>query len=119
VREEVKPTFTELAIFNLRANRDPVIQPFIVSELARQHRWDPKPFLEDLAKRKFGLIVTQVDINSAEPTDVFTEPMLKTIRDFYEEEQFIRGRVWPGYHLLRPRAKSREASFDKYLTMAQ
>jgi hypothetical protein len=119
VREELKPTYTELAIFNLRANRDPVMQPFIMSELARQHRWDPKPFIEDLEKQKFGLIVTQVDVESAEPTDVFTEQMIKTMRNYYEEEKFIRGRVWSGYHLLRPRAKPREASFDKYLTMAE
>lgn len=118
VEAEMKPTFTELAIFNLLANRDPVLQPFIMSELARQHRWDPKPFLDDLRNQKFGLIVTQVDVESAEPTDSFTDEMIKVMRNYYEEEKHIPGRVWPAYHLLRPRAQPREATFDKYLTMA-
>ncbi|MGI8906102.1 MAG: hypothetical protein ACR2IE_06390 [Candidatus Sumerlaeaceae bacterium] len=118
VREEQKPTFTELAMFNLRAKRDPVLQPFILSELARQGRWNQQPFLDDLRDQKFGLIVTQYDVESAEPTDVFTKEIIQAMSKYYEEEKMIRGLVWPRYHLLRPRKEPRDASFDKYLTMA-
>jgi hypothetical protein len=119
VRNEMKPTWTELAIFNLSANRDPVLQPFIMSELARQGRWDQKPFLEDLKNQKFGLIVTQLDVEAAGPNEVYTNEMIDTMRNYYEEEKFIRGLVWPGYHILRPRKEPREKSFDKYLADAK
>jgi hypothetical protein len=119
VRGELKPTWTELAIFNVSAHRDPVLQPFIMSELARQGRWDQKPFLEDLKKQKFGLIVTQLDVEAAGPNEVYTNEMIDAMRTYYQEERLIRGLVWPGYHVLRPRKEPRDKSFDKYLADAK
>lgn len=103
VRSERRPTWTELAIFNLQAGRDPVVQPFIMSELARQGRWNQEPFLQDLRDQKFGLIVTQADIIGMERSNIYTDEMISVIRQNYRlDRSIVRGGLWR-YHILRPR----------------
>jgi len=102
VRGERGETWCELAMFNLLANRSPLLQPFIMSELARQGVWDQKPFLDDLARGRFALIVTAFDIASPDPTNVYTPEMLQAMRMNYRIVGRIEGAGLWNYYLYRP-----------------
>jgi hypothetical protein len=99
---EPESTWTELGVFNMLSGRSIYFQPFIMSELARQHKWNQAAFLDDLRSHKFQLIVTTFDINSAAYATVLTKEMLQAIRNGYREERRITsGRLWK-YYLYRP-----------------
>ncbi len=105
-------TWTELGIFNLLAGRPIHLQPFIMSELARQKKWDQARFLGDLERRRFALIVTNFDAATGDATDVYTPEMLRMIRLHYREAERIEsGRTWR-YYLYRP---SRPPASDRSL----
>lgn len=106
VRAERGETWCELAMFNLLANRSPLLQPFIMSELARQGVWDQKPFLDDLVRGRFALIVTAFDIASSDPTNVYTPEMLQAMRLNYRLVGRIEGAGLWNYYLYRPVAPS-------------
>ena len=102
VRGERGETWCELAMFNLLANRSPLLQPFIMSELARQGVWDQKPFLNDLVRGRFALIVTAFDVASPDPTNVYTPEMLQAMRLNYRLVGRIEGAGLWNYYLYRP-----------------
>ena len=101
VRAEKGDTWCELAMLNLLAGRSPHLQPFIMSELARQGRWDQAPFLADLDRRRFALVVTAFDVFSGDATNVYTPEMLRALRANYRPDRIERGWTW-NYHLYRP-----------------
>lgn len=101
VRAEKGDTWCELAMLNLLAGRSPHLQPFIMSELARQGRWDETPFLADLGRRRFALVVTAFDVFSGDATNVYTTGMLRALRANYRPDRIERGVTW-NYHLYRP-----------------
>ncbi len=102
VRGERGETWCELAMFNLLADRSPLLQPFIMSELARQDVWDEKPFLEDLFRGRFALIVTAFDVASPDPTNVYTAGMIQALRMNYRLVGRIEGAGLWNYYLYRP-----------------
>ena len=70
-------------------------------ELARQGRWDETPFLADLGRRRFALVVTAFDVFSGDATNVYTTGMLRALRANYRPDRIERGVTW-NYHLYRP-----------------
>lgn len=118
VRAEPRPSWTEYAMFNLQAGRDPYLQPFIMSELSRQGMWNQAKALDNIREQHFGLVVTMVDIMGVEPNDVYTKEMIEALRENYREVQVIRGGFLK-YHILRPRRAGDAAQFDPMLANAR
>jgi hypothetical protein len=117
VRASQTPTFTEYAIFNLQSGRDPVLQPFIMSELARQGKWDQTPFLKMLQDQKLKLVVTNSNVLSLEATDVYTKEMLDHFKRYYKLEKTVPTGSKRFFYLLRPKTDEDHASEGDSLVM--
>ncbi len=107
-----KNPYSELAIYHLQIGDAPVIQPFIMSELARQGRWDQTEFVEDLKAAKFDLVVALDDLTNSAPTDVYTDEMLKAFHDGYKVDEVLRTPLW-NYHLLVPKGPADAVPTDQ------
>lgn len=101
VRKAANP-FTELAIFPLQCGKRPVLQPFIMSELARQGRWNEIDFVNGLTETRYDLIVTQQDVLASGTPIEFTPKMLNAIRANYKLDATIEAPLWT-YYILVPR----------------
>lgn len=101
LRAEPGETWSEPALYDLRAGRPLVFQPFIMSELARQGRWNPEPFTADLRQGRWSLIVTTRDI-TAPPDQVYAPAILDAMRAGYSESGRVRAPLWT-FYLYRPR----------------
>lgn len=101
---------SELPIFTLAAGKDVLFQPFIMSTLAREGRWDSGPFLEDLRERRFDLILTTQDLRAVREGGVlarYTEAMAETLLDHYALEAVMPpGSLGTAYYLWRPRDRA-------------
>lgn len=96
------PVLCEYGIFALRAGQDLVLEPFLMSRLALEGRWDETPLLERVRRREFALIVVEDDLShpggrrlSATPT--FAE----AVRENYALERTLPGVITQ--HIWRPR----------------
>jgi hypothetical protein len=100
-------SWTELAMFNLLAGRSMHLQPFIMSELARQGLASLDKFHADLKARRFGLIVMNHDLASGDNTIVYTTQTLALLREHYAEHSRVTGgHLWK-YYLYKPRPRAR------------
>lgn len=96
-------SWSELGAYNMFAGRSIFFQPFIMSELARQRRWDPESFYTDLRCHRFSLIVTSFDASTDGFTDIYTPEMIHILRtNYFEVRRITGGRVW-NYYFYRPR----------------
>ncbi|MGC8740987.1 MAG: hypothetical protein ACP5UB_05970 [Candidatus Sumerlaeaceae bacterium] len=97
------PVVSELAAYTVFAGKPVLFQPFIMSELARQHRWNETKFLRDIIDKRFSLIATTVDLTTDAYTDAFTPAMRQAIREHYVcAERLESGRLWR-YYLFQPK----------------
>jgi hypothetical protein len=104
------PVVSELSTYAVLAGKDVVFQPFIMSELARQKRWDQTQFINDITMCKFGLVAVTVDLCSDAFTDAFTPEMRKALCDNYEcRDKLLGGSLWRHY-LYYPRQRQGKAS---------
>ena len=114
VNETEGKTFTEFAVFNLQAGRDPVLQPFIMSELARQGRWNQEPFLKLLESQDLELLVMQENVLGLEGSDVYTKEMITALKLNYKLDRTIPTGTRRTYYLLRPKTeKDRREENDR------
>lgn len=105
--QEAKNPLAELAIYHLQAGQPPVIQPFIMSELARQGRWDQTPFVEDLKAAHFDVVVALQDLTQAQAPIEWTHEMLAAFRQAYVLKETISGPLWT-YYILVPKQPTDE-----------
>ncbi len=103
---------SELAIYHLQSDTEPVIQPFIMSELARQGKWDQGGFVADVAAGKFDVVVVLEDLTKALPGPKYTAEMLEAFRSAYELERILYTPLWQ-YHILVPKSEPAGQSTDK------
>lgn len=104
LRAAESPVLCELACYTIFAGKDVLFQPFIMSELARQGKWNEEPFVHDLRNRRYSLVVTTVDVRSDAYTDAFTERMREEIRNNYRlQTKLESGRLWR-YYLYVPQS---------------
>lgn len=97
---------SELPIFALEAGKAVVFQPFIMTTLAREGRWDPEPLLEDFRQKRFELILTTQDLRGVGEGAVlarYTDSMAEVIVEYYD----LAGVAPPGssgipYFLWKP-----------------
>ena len=83
VREYPDPLLCEQPIFLLRAGKKVLFQPFIMSELSREGKWNQGKFVDDLRRRKFSLIVTGQDMFREGFLWQYTDEMRRAIRENY------------------------------------
>lgn len=100
--KEAKNPYSELAIYHLRVGAAPVIQPFIMSELARQGRWNQDIFVADIRAGEFDVVIALDDLTRSAPTDVYTKEMLAAFHGAYKVDQILQTPLWK-YHILVPR----------------
>ena len=77
---------SEYPIFTILSGREVLLQPFIMSRLAIEGRWDQSKFVQDLQRRRFSIIVTLEDMGKArrgEPLMRYTPEMAHAILDHY------------------------------------
>ncbi|KPL08565.1 hypothetical protein AMJ85_08450 [candidate division BRC1 bacterium SM23_51] len=83
LRQAEGPVFCEHAILAMHAGHDVYIQPFIMSQLAREGKWDQAPVVEALRKGQFALIVTTEDITKEGFFFHYTDEMVEAMRTAY------------------------------------
>lgn len=99
----------ELPIYHLLSGNPPVFQPFIMSELARQNRWDQSQFVADIQQKKFDLVITLENVMTAASSTNYTIEMLAAFQSSYELEATLQTPRWT-YHVLRPRSDTEPVS---------
>jgi len=67
----------------MRLGRDVIYQPFIMSQLAREGKWDPAKFIAKIDRSDFALVVTTQDLASAPVLFGFTPLMRDGILSRY------------------------------------
>jgi hypothetical protein len=110
VRDQRGDVLSEFPIFNIMAGKPVLFHGFIMSQLAREGKWNQTPFLRTIHEQRFDLVITTQDITN--PDQVFeryTPEILKTLRHFYEPYYPYNialdfGRGTP-YYLYVPRKK--------------
>lgn len=78
------PILCEQPIFLLLARKKVVFQPFIMSQIQKEGKWDQGKFLSDLETEKFSLIVTGQDMFLEGHIWQYTGEMRKIIREKYK-----------------------------------
>ncbi len=103
---------SEVAAYALFAEKPVLFQPFIMSELTRQGRWDESRFLKDIRAGRFAIFASTTDLFSDAYTDAFTPGMREALRDAYRLDRVIQGgHLWQ-FFLYKPRASARPALPD-------
>lgn len=92
------PVISELACYAIFAGKEVLFQPFIMSELARQGRWDEEKILRDIRQKKFSVIATTVQLETTTYSDAFTSRMREAITTHYRLAKKLEdGRLWRHY----------------------
>lgn len=87
------PILSEFAIPLLQARKDVFLQPFIMSRLAREGKWDERPIVEGIRAHAFPLIITSQDLREAAngaAIDRWTPAMIDKIMLYYKLDRVIR-----------------------------
>lgn len=105
IEEHPGDILSEYPIFNIMSNRAVLFQPFIMSALAKQKKWDPSPLLADIQKGRFALIITTTDVFQETYFFRWHPEIIKTIRSSYEPYQQIVSGSGINYFIYTPRAK--------------
>ncbi|MDK2973128.1 MAG: hypothetical protein PWP23_2883 [Candidatus Sumerlaeota bacterium] len=85
------PVLAEEPIFAIRTGSPVLYQPFIMTQLAREGKWDPAPFVADLEEGRFGAILTNQDLARDGHFPGFTEEMRRAILRAYRLREQIGG----------------------------
>lgn len=85
VSERPDPILCEQPIFLLLVKKNVMFQPFIMSELAREGKWDQTRFVNDLNNKRFSLIITGQDMLQDGFLWQYTDEMRLAIRKNYME----------------------------------
>lgn len=102
---------SELAIYSIRTGHPPVLQPFIMSELARQNKWDQSAFVDSIRSADYDLVITLQDVTSEIKSETYTREMLLAFRAAYEVDQVVETPLWT-YYILRPKEPGTAAALE-------
>ncbi|MBX3730103.1 MAG: DUF2029 domain-containing protein [Candidatus Sumerlaeia bacterium] len=99
------PKLCDEPIFLIRSGQPVLYQPFIMTQLAREGKWDAAPLLRDIEAAHFGAIMTKQNLEQpGAHLPGFTEAMRAAILKAYTLEDQIGE-----YRLYVPREKARPA----------
>jgi hypothetical protein len=79
------PTPIESAAVARACGRAPALHPFIMTNLAERGLWDERPFVQDIARGAFAVIVLPFDFRDGRdrPSRRWTQAMLTAVRQRY------------------------------------
>ena len=83
ISEYPDPILCEQPIFLLLAGKKVLFQPFIMSQLHKEGKWDQTPVMEDIRQKSFSLIMTGQDVTGEGHFWQYTPEMVGAIRDHY------------------------------------
>ncbi|MCB2155733.1 DUF2029 domain-containing protein [bacterium] len=90
VLDATGPVLCEEPVFNILAGQKVLFQPFIMSQLAKEKKWDESGFVKDLIEGKFDLIVTSQDLMDDDQFFWrFTPNMRAAIKASYVEKSHV------------------------------
>lgn len=100
------PIYSEEPIYALMLGQAPVFQPFIMSQLAREGRWDPSPWLAMIESQRFEMVLVREDFWT-DPTrtdyERYTPEMAAAFREHYQRIGQLNDR--PPTWILFPRSE--------------
>ena len=82
-RAAPEPVFCEHAIYPMLAGHAVYIQPFIMSQLAREEKWDQAPVVRALREGRFSVLTTTEDVLGSGFTFHYTDKMRSAMRESY------------------------------------
>jgi len=113
VRAAEGEVLAEYPIFAILSGRPVLFQPFIMSRLAAEGRWDEALLLEPIRQGRFALILTTQDLRDWQAGRHlwrYTPAFARAVLDRYEPAETLAPPVPGGlgttYYLWRPRAPS-------------
>ena len=89
VTETEGDILTVYPVFATYANRPVLLQPFILSQLAREGKWDQSPLVADIEARRFALVITRTDFRREGHNPDFTAEMIRALRENYRLDDLI------------------------------
>lgn len=106
INEHRGPVFAEEPIFNILSDRNVMVQPFIMTQLSKEKKWDQSPLVEKFKQGYFSLIIANCDLMN-DPTKVFyeryTEEMIYAIQYRYRLYKDIGADSRTHYYIYIPR----------------
>ena len=109
VLEHSGPIFSEEPIFNILAGRRVEVQPFIMSQLAKEGKWNQTDLVRKFKQGYFSLIIANMDLMN--PDQIFlryTDEMLKAIRTRYRPYKEFNTSARTHYYIYIPRRWDKE-----------
>ncbi len=93
-------------IFLVLDQRRPPINPFILSQLAKEKKWDQQNFVQDLLATRYALVITTVDFDQPGPFERYTDEMADAVRQSYDQvAEVSMGTYGQTYYVYRPRMR--------------
>jgi hypothetical protein len=83
VKHTPGPVYSDDLTILVRAGRDPVVEPFIMFELARGGQWDPAAFLDQIEQGYYALVILQHDSRSSSPAPGLPEMFERAMDERY------------------------------------
>lgn len=92
----------EEPFYTMLANKPVLFDPFIMTQLSREGKWDQAPFLRMIERRQFARIVTNEDLMRPQPGyERYTVEMAEAVRKHYRRVDTVFGeRIPPGLVFL-------------------
>ena len=98
IKERPGLVLSEDPVYPIIAGRPVLFQNFIMTELAREGKWDEKPVVEKADKKEFALIVAHYDLEKEKSLDRYSPALLEAIQANYKLlEKLDRDRLQPEY----------------------
>ena len=88
VRQIEGPVLSDLCGLPLLAGKTPLFQPFINTQLAKEGKWDQRPFLSSIKNRMYPALLLRFDLSRPDwDRRRFTEEMIAAFRETYAPSQ--------------------------------
>jgi dolichyl-phosphate-mannose-protein mannosyltransferase len=78
------PVLCEQPVFPLLSGKEILFQPFIMSQLEKEKKWNQDAFIRDIKNKKFTLIVTGQDIFQEGHIWQYTKDMIESMKHNYK-----------------------------------
>ncbi|CAN5406244.1 hypothetical protein BH09SUM1_BH09SUM1_30820 [soil metagenome] len=91
----------EIPFLPIALHQPVLYQPFIMTELAREGKWDQTPFVNDIRAGKFPLIITTQDVEHDELIVGWTPEMKRAIVARYQLYTTIPAELGGNYYVYR------------------
>lgn len=115
VRSAHGDVMTEYPVFSVIAGKPVTYEPFIMSRLAAEGKWDGQKIIEQVGRQRFGLIVTSEDLREVEKGARlwrYTPAVARTILRHYSLEYVVQSPTLRAVYLWLPRPVTAESEIE-------